>query len=486
MVARMTGKQGRTWGVRKRKLAFEPMEARRVLAATFDIVIDPGPTLASNPDAVAAFERAAEQWESHFTDPITVTIAADFAPLPPGILGGANTLMLVGPYDVVRDLMVADAAEEVDDRIVKSLPTSSNVSFNVPTGVEAAPGLASSKAALKAMGVPGLDSVFGPIDGQIRFSTSFPFDFDDSDGVDSDKFSFETVAAHEIGHVLGFTSVVQVFDFLIENEISAAVEPATLDLFRFADDTPDDPNNHKQFASFPRNLVPGQAAVLDQTHAMAGSSAEMPMSTGTFNGDGRQASHFKDDLITGTNIGIMDPTGDFGQRYEVGRNDLRALDLIGYDYHVGNGKSGPGSKGLGHSKKLAKLPGPSASDTMIVDSAFSIDTFQLASNWREEASSSHSHQGSSDHEIALVAVISDTDVNSSSGRVYEDSFVHLVQPAKPVTDVHAIQTQSLPPSQVDRVFQHYKVPPTIRLTVNIIRNYPVPPTIWLTRNASFV
>src|SRR5262249_11703241 len=46
-------------------------------AGTFDIVLQMGPGLVGNAAASAAFERAAEFWESQFTDPVTVHIDAD-------------------------------------------------------------------------------------------------------------------------------------------------------------------------------------------------------------------------------------------------------------------------------------------------------------------------------------------------------------------------------------------------------------------------
>ena len=55
------------------------------------------------------------------------------------------------------------------------------------------------------------------------------------------------------------------------------------------------------------------------------------MSTGALTGDGRQASHWKDDSITGTRIGVMDPTLNAGAFYGLSAADIRALDLIGWD-----------------------------------------------------------------------------------------------------------------------------------------------------------
>ena len=49
--------------------------------------------------------------------------------------------------------------------------------------------------------------------------------------------------------------------------------------------------------------------------------------TGSFNGDGRQASHWKDNL----GLGIMDPTLAFGEVGMITALDLLAFDVIGFD-----------------------------------------------------------------------------------------------------------------------------------------------------------
>jgi hypothetical protein len=49
-------------------------------------------------------------------------------------------------------------------------------------------------------------------------------------------------------------------------------------------------------------------------------------STGVFNGDGRQASHWKDNLT----LGIMDPTLAPGELAVIRPLDLKAMDVIGY------------------------------------------------------------------------------------------------------------------------------------------------------------
>ena len=51
------------------------------------------------------------------------------------------------------------------------------------------------------------------------------------------------------------------------------------------------------------------------------------LSTGVTFGDGRQASHWKDNL----GLGIMDPTAAPGEKLAISENDLRAFDVIGWN-----------------------------------------------------------------------------------------------------------------------------------------------------------
>lgn len=60
------------------------------------------------------------------------------------------------------------------------------------------------------------------------------------------------------------------------------------------------------------------------------------MSTGILHGDGNQASHWKDNALTGNLIGIMDPTLSFGQAYPITDADFRSMDLMGYDIAFNN------------------------------------------------------------------------------------------------------------------------------------------------------
>src|SRR5207253_2874967 len=82
----------------------------RPAAGQLIINIVPGSGLSNNPVAVAAFNRAAQQWSSRFTNPVTVTITADLQPLGAGVVASTNPFSLLETYTQVRAQMIADAA----------------------------------------------------------------------------------------------------------------------------------------------------------------------------------------------------------------------------------------------------------------------------------------------------------------------------------------------------------------------------------------
>lgn len=212
--------------------------------------------------------------------------------------------------------MVADAANEADDAIVAALPTVGQFSGTLLAGSSFTGNMLGTKANLKALGFAGLDGSFGVADGQVTFNSGFLFDYDNSDGVGAGLVDLETAALHELLHILGFQSIVDALTG------PANVSFFTLDLYRFA--AASTPATVAQFTNNPRNFVQGAAAnTSDSVNTWA-------MSTGV-SGDGRQASHWKDDTITGTRIGVMDPTLGPGVFYGLSDADIRALDLIGWD-----------------------------------------------------------------------------------------------------------------------------------------------------------
>lgn len=284
------------------------------------ITLTPDAGLAANTTALGAFQRAANTWSNLFADPINVNINAGLAALAsPTTIGSTNATFLSGGYTTVRNAVVNDAADEPGNAIVASLPTAVQFSAFVPAGFGLSGAILLTSANAKALGFTPLVAT----DGTITFNSLFSFDYDNSDGVGAGLIDFETVALHEIGHVLGFISAVDTVDALRANNQTGSFAFTTLDLFRF--NVANNPTTAAQFTTNTRSFVPGAAAVFSD------SVSSWAMSTGVATGDGHQASHWKDDGITGNYLGVMDPTLPSGVVEPLTFADMRAFDLIGYE-----------------------------------------------------------------------------------------------------------------------------------------------------------
>ena len=183
------------------------------------------------------------------------------------------------------------------------------------------------------------------LDGNVTFSSTFGFDFNPTDGISANTFDFIGVAIHEIGHALGFVSGV---DFLDVYGLPAAGAKSAsgyagalgyslndtsiygaLDMFRYSND--------------PTDLVLGANTSLDLSvggtkyFSIDGGKTALfgnTFSTGSYNGDGQQASHWKDTAGCQVGNGIMDPTFCFGQTGAVTGLDLAAYDAMGWNLSV--------------------------------------------------------------------------------------------------------------------------------------------------------
>ena len=288
--------------------------------SALNIVLNPNTTLASDTQALAAFERASLQWESAVVDDVTVYIDAGLASLSAGVLGSAGSVSLAASYDIITAAMIADESTEYGPQLTAMSHLPADMTFITPAGITTSDSVRGTKANLKALGFAGLDTVFGQNDATITFSTNFTFDYDNSDGVGAGSFDLETIAAHEIGHALGFVSTVDTVDFLSNQGASGVVTPSILDLFRF-DDLTGNPDSYGDFGTFSRSLMPGGDPYFDVL------TTEIGFSSGSFTGDGRQASHWED----GLGIGLMDPTLSPGEITLISDFDLTAFDAIGWE-----------------------------------------------------------------------------------------------------------------------------------------------------------
>jgi hypothetical protein len=286
----------------------------------FAVTVTSGTGFTANAAAQGAFQRAIDTWESIIASPITINVTVDLVDMgSPSIVGGASSVFLVAGYDVIRNQWVANSPGRP---VVASLPTAAQFTSTVPSGFSWDGDLVATKANLKAMGFAGLDAEFGTSDGTIEFNTGFAFDYDNSDGVTPGTICFESVALHEIGHVLGFVSIVDEIDFLLDSGSTAAVSVMPLDLFRFAAGSA--PQTLAAFTSAERRLLTSGSAEFGLV------SDEYGLSTGRLTGDGRQASHWIDNPFGPQSVGVMDPTIAAGQIFTITAADVQAFSAIGY------------------------------------------------------------------------------------------------------------------------------------------------------------
>lgn len=317
-------------------IAFASAPAQAALTFNFTF------TAGTSVTAQNAFIAAGNRWANLFTDNVKIDLTVGTTALAPNILGQAQSRQVNYAYNAFTAALAADITSASDVAAVGHLPFANNgngfdllvngTSDNPSGPASPAPYIdndngannnsiwlttANAKALGLNVGAGNVGGCVGNCDAFIQFNSNFAFDYDPTNGVGAGLYDFVGVATHEIGHALGFISGVDILD---QNfgpfSDNAFTFVTSLDLFRYSS------------LSAANDVIDWTADNRAKYFSIdGGTTAIAEFSTGANRGDGRQASHWKDNL----GIGVMDPTAASGELLAISNVDKLAFDVIGWN-----------------------------------------------------------------------------------------------------------------------------------------------------------
>jgi hypothetical protein len=324
-------------------------------------------------EALFAFQKAANYWNKTLSNDVNIRIDIGFEALKPGVLGSTRSFSNDASVASVYGALAKTGTSALDSIAVShlsALDAHGNLSMRVSsyldpvaqTGIDTAASrlstgdsvmnryLSVNTATLKALHL-STGQAANAADASIKFSSNFGFDFNPTDGVSTGKYDFVAVATHEIGHALGFVSGADIFDeyghpgspyakLVDADHIDDYSIGSTLDLFRYGNGLNKDGSRQLQWASDRDAFfsIDGQN-IFNLTNP---NQVAATFSTGEYNGDKHQASHWSDNKAfvqpngcyqSTKQIGIMDPTAAACEMGIVTQNDLAAFDAMGWNLH---------------------------------------------------------------------------------------------------------------------------------------------------------
>jgi len=318
---------------------------RAAHALIFEFSPEPGTPQA----AASGLSAAGDLLSSIFTDSVNLDIGFRFSLEPPG----AASTLLEFPYQRVREALGVDQTSASDLTAVSNLQSGPALDLLINRTSDNRNGVGSP--------VPYLDNDGSANNTTIRITASnakalsldradalgesiflggdlsrdaviildpfgiagFPWDFDRTDGVAAGTLDFTGIVIHELWHVLGFCTGVDVLDrFFILPAEDQLTWINTLELFRFSEES----------LAFGEAVIDWTINTTEKFFSIDGGATRIAdFRTGLISGDGGYPGHWK---FLGT--GIMD---DFlipfiGSEAQLSTIDITAIDVIGWNISV--------------------------------------------------------------------------------------------------------------------------------------------------------